>query len=115
MDEEAAPGLEDRVLLLAPTRRDAMAAGELFAREGIALTLCDDVAGICAEIERGAAVAIVPDEAVLKGWWDAFAAKGTVDVPLEKQMWGASFGQVTDPWGVAWMFNIESGEEPGAS
>lgn len=55
------------------------------------------------------------DEATLRGWWDAFAGRGTVDVPLEKQMWGASFGQVTDPWGVAWMFNIESGEEPGAS
>lgn len=55
------------------------------------------------------------DEDALRSWWDAFASKGTVDVPLERQMWGAWFGQVTDPWGVAWMFNIESGEEPGTS
>lgn len=55
------------------------------------------------------------DEEQLRGWWDAFAANGTVDVPLEKQMWDAWFGQVTDAWGVAWMFNIASGQEPGAT
>ena len=55
------------------------------------------------------------DEKQLRAWWDAFSARGAVDVPLEKQMWGAWFGQVTDAWGVAWMFNITSGEEPGAS
>lgn len=54
------------------------------------------------------------DEARLRGWYDAFAAAGTVDVPLAMQMWGAWFGQVTDPFGVAWMFNIASGDEPGA-
>jgi PhnB protein len=52
------------------------------------------------------------DEAALRGWWDAFSGKGTVDVPLDRQVWGAWFGQVTDPWGVAWMFNIESGDQP---
>lgn len=55
------------------------------------------------------------DERTLRSWWDSFSDKGTVDVPLAPQMWGAWFGQVTDPWGVAWMFNIESGEEPPAS
>ncbi|MDF9717294.1 VOC family protein [Nocardioides sp. ChNu-99] len=55
------------------------------------------------------------DEAVLRGWYDAFAAAGTVDVPLEKQVWGDWFGQVTDPFGIAWMFNIASGEEPGGA
>ena len=55
------------------------------------------------------------DEALLRGWWDAFSAGGTVDVPLETQRWGAYFGQVTDQVGVTWMFNIESGEEPGTS
>ena len=52
------------------------------------------------------------DEAEIRGWYDAFAAAGTVDVPLEPQMWGALFGQVTDSFGVAWMFNIASGQEP---
>ncbi|HWE37330.1 MAG TPA: ATP-binding protein [Isosphaeraceae bacterium] len=65
MADESDPGLEERILLLAPTKKDAAAAGRLFASVGIALTLCDDLAGVCAEVRRGAAVAIVPDEAIL--------------------------------------------------
>jgi signal transduction histidine kinase len=65
MAEESASGLEERILLLAPTKRDAAAAGKLFESVGIALTLCDDIAGICSEMQRGAAAAIVPDEAIL--------------------------------------------------
>src|SRR5262245_55604916 len=65
MAEESAWRLEERILLLAPTKRDAAAAGKLFTSVGIALTLCDDIAEVCSEMERGAAVAIVPDEAIL--------------------------------------------------
>jgi len=46
------------------------------------------------------------DEAEMRGYWDKLAAAGTIDVPLEKQMWGDTFGQVTDPFKVAWMINI---------
>ena len=59
------PELEERILLLAPTKRDAAAAVKVFEAVGIALTLCEDIAEVCSEIERGAAVAIVPDEAIL--------------------------------------------------
>ena len=65
MADESAAELEERVLLLAPTKRDAAAAGQIFAAVGIVLTLCNDIAEVCREIERGAAVAIVPDEAIL--------------------------------------------------
>jgi signal transduction histidine kinase len=65
MAEESALGLEERILLLAPTKRDAAAASKLFNSVGIALTLCDDIAELCSEMEQGAAVAIVPDEAIL--------------------------------------------------
>ncbi|MFO0955994.1 MAG: ATP-binding protein [Isosphaeraceae bacterium] len=58
-------GLERRVLLLAPTRRDSKAAVRLFASVGIHLTPCDDLAEVCEQIRRGAAAAIVPDEAIL--------------------------------------------------
>jgi PhnB protein len=27
-------------------------------------------------------------------------------MPLEKQMWGDEFGQLTDRYGIAWMVNI---------
>jgi signal transduction histidine kinase len=65
MAEESASAIEERVLLLAPTRKDAAAAGKLFESVGIALTLCGDITEVCSEMERGAAVAIVPDEAIL--------------------------------------------------
>ncbi|MFL9482841.1 VOC family protein [Chitinophagaceae bacterium LWZ2-11] len=32
---------------------------------------------------------------------------GAVTMPLEKQFWGAWFGQLTDRFGIRWMFNCE--------
>lgn len=41
------------------------------------------------------------------GFYDRFVERGSEVVqPLEKQVWGDLYGEVTDPWGVAWMFNI---------
>lgn len=51
------------------------------------------------------------DEDALRGYWDALSASGTVFVPLEKQMWGDTFGQCADRFGIAWMVNI-LGEQP---
>jgi signal transduction histidine kinase len=65
MADESAAEREGRVLLLAPTKRDAAAAGRIFATVGIVPTPCADIVEVCREIERGAAVAIVPDEAIL--------------------------------------------------
>jgi signal transduction histidine kinase len=65
MADALTAALEERILLLAPTKRDAAAAEKLFEPVGITVTLCNDLNEVCAEIERGAAVAIVPDEAIL--------------------------------------------------
>ncbi len=46
------------------------------------------------------------DDAALRGWWDGLAAGGTVDMPLEQAPWGDHFGQLTDRFGIGWMFNI---------
>jgi len=46
-----------------------------------------------------------PDRAI--GFYDAFVARGShVVTPLEKQVWGDMYGELRDPWGVAWMFNV---------
>ena len=42
----------------------------------------------------------------LAGYFAALGEGGTVTVPLEKQVWGDEFGQLTDRFGVAWMVNI---------
>lgn len=40
-------------------------------------------------------------------FYDRFVERGAqVVMPLQKQVWGDLYGEVTDPWGVAWMFNI---------
>ena len=65
MVEESAVGFEDRVLLLPPTKRDGAAAVRLFEAAGIVLTICESIAHVCLELERGAAVAVVPEEAIL--------------------------------------------------
>ena len=46
------------------------------------------------------------DEQALRGWWQQLSDGGTVNVPLEKQMWGDVFGACTDRFGVDWMVNI---------
>jgi signal transduction histidine kinase len=65
MSEGPVDPLPGKILLLAPTRRDAAAAVEVFEKAGIALTICRDIAGVCSGIEDGADLAIVPDEAIL--------------------------------------------------
>jgi PhnB protein len=46
------------------------------------------------------------DEAELRGYWDKLAEGGSVHLPLERQMWGDVFGQLTDRFGISWMVNI---------
>lgn len=46
------------------------------------------------------------DAGALRGYWEKLADGGSVTLPLEKQMWGDEFGQLTDRHGIAWMVNI---------
>ena len=48
------------------------------------------------------------DEATLTRWFQALAEGGQVDVPLAGQVWGDTFGQVTDRFGMRWLVNIGS-------
>lgn len=47
------------------------------------------------------------DEAQARSIFSQLAEGGNVTMPLEKQFWGALFGQVTDSFGVSWMINCE--------
>lgn len=49
------------------------------------------------------------DAEAIRGYWQRLAADGTVTVPLEKQVWGDEFGQVTDRFGIGWLVNIGGG------
>ncbi|WP_309082415.1 VOC family protein [Zhihengliuella sp.] len=42
----------------------------------------------------------------LEQWWEGLSDGATVNLPLETAPWGDKFGQLTDRFGVSWMFNI---------
>ena len=44
-------------------------------------------------------------EKELQDAFTALARGGNVDTPVRKEFWGAVFGQVTDRFGIHWMFN----------
>lgn len=46
------------------------------------------------------------DDEKLRGYWDKLSEGAQVTMPLEKQMWGDVFGQLTDRFGVSWMVDI---------
>lgn len=46
------------------------------------------------------------DEAELKGYFSKLSAGGKVTQPLEKAIWGDSFGMCTDKFGINWFVNI---------
>lgn len=46
------------------------------------------------------------ENAELTGYFEALSAGGTVDEPLTASPWGATFGMLTDRFGVSWLVNI---------
>lgn len=46
------------------------------------------------------------DDTTLRAWFAGLAEGGEITMPLEVAPWGDAFGQLTDKFGVAWMFNI---------
>lgn len=97
---------------------DGVMHARLVTADGFRIFASDGAPGEPVRRGNDFAVALTadPEDAeTLKRWWDAFSADGTVDVPFEQQMWGDWFGQVTDRFGVAWMFDLAGGQEPGAA
>jgi PhnB protein len=69
---------------------DAMASGDLDDANRIRIAIAGD------------------DLDTLSVSFAALTEGGRVVQPLEKQMWGDTYGEVVDQYGVAWMFNIGS-------
>jgi PhnB protein len=61
------------------------------------------------ELQAGNTVAISlsgDDADVLRSYWQGLSAGGDIEIPLEKQVWGDTFGMCTDRFGLRWMVNI---------
>ena len=46
------------------------------------------------------------NEDELKAYFSKLSADGMIGMPLEKAIWGDTFGMCTDKFGIAWMVNI---------
>jgi PhnB protein len=51
-------------------------------------------------------ISLSGDDDDLRDYWAKLAEGGKVMMPLEKQVWGDEFGQLTDKFGINWMVNI---------
>ena len=86
---------------------DGIMHGQLETDRGFTLMAADTPPGMEHRPGTNIAISLSGDDAdELRGYWEALSADGTVSVPLEKQMWGDTFGMCTDRFGIGWMVNI---------
>ena len=50
------------------------------------------------------------DETQLRTWFDRLKQGGNVTMPLEKAIWGDTFGMLVDRYGINWLVNIAAAE-----
>ena len=50
------------------------------------------------------------NDAELREYWDKLSSDAAIQEPLVQAPWGATFGMLTDKFGVHWMVNIASSE-----
>jgi PhnB protein len=95
-----------------PSEDDQIMHGDLEARNGMRLMGADVPKRM--EFQPGTNVSMSlsgESEPELRGYFDKLAEGGTVMMPLEKAMWGDTFGMLTDRFGVQWLVNI-AGQQP---
>ncbi|MFJ5709195.1 VOC family protein [Streptomyces sp. NPDC093105] len=94
--DQAPPGYEDKIM-----------HGMLETPAGFTLMVSDNPPGMDHTVGNNISISLSgDDDTELRGYWDKLAARGTVSVPLEMQMWGDVFGMCTDEFGITWMVNI---------
>lgn len=90
-----------------PSQDNKIMHAMLEADNGMTLMASDTPC--CMEYKAGTNYSISlsgENEAELKGYFEKLSAGGNVTMPLEKAMWGDTFGMLTDKFGVSWLVNI---------
>jgi PhnB protein len=86
---------------------DKIMHGQLETDSGYTLMGADVPAGMDVTFGNNMTVSLSGDDSdELRGYWEKLIDGGTVNVKLEKQMWGDEFGMCVDKFGVSWMVNI---------
>jgi PhnB protein len=91
--------------------QDNVMHSQLVVSDSVALMGSDVPSTHPGELHNGTVTLSGDDVDLIRGWYEGLAAGGTVDLPFEQAPWGDYFGQVTDRFGVEWMFNAGQGDE----
>jgi PhnB protein len=70
----------------------------------------DDILSLGSGIDAGNAISLMlscESEGEIKACFEALSAGGTVHQALGKQFWGATYGELSDRFGLRWMLNWE--------
>ncbi|MBT2688501.1 VOC family protein [Bacillus sp. ISL-47] len=51
---------------------------------------------------------LIKDQDDLKKYFNKLKAGGTVDMELQETFWSKCYGQLTDKFGITWLFNYDS-------
>ncbi|MBM7772582.1 PhnB protein [Actinokineospora baliensis] len=90
-----------------PDLADKIMHGQLETDQGYTIMAADFPPGMDNDPGNNITLSLSGDDAdLLRGYWDKLTADGTVDTPLEKQMWGDEFGSFSDRFGINWLINI---------
>ncbi|QIP86617.1 VOC family protein [Streptomyces sp. Tu 2975] len=94
-----------------PTDADKIMHGMLETERGFTLMGADTPPGMEHKPGNNFSISLSGEDAgELRGYWEKLSADGTVNVPLEKQMWGDTFGMCVDRFGISWMVNINESQ-----
>lgn len=90
-----------------PAEADKVMHAMLTTDDGLVLMASDAPNGMDPVVGNNVSVSVGgDDEAVLRGWWAALSAGGTVTMPLDQAPWGGLFGMCTDRYGIHWMISV---------
>ena len=79
--------------------------------DGDLLMASDDPTGDGSGVKGAAINMTLTDQDEARRVFDALADGGKVDMPLGETFWSPLFGSCTDRFGVAWMVNVDAGQE----
>lgn len=93
---------------------DGVMHAQLAGDHGVVLMASDTPPGMPHTPGSTISVSLFGDDVeVLRGWWDGLSEGGQVVLALEKQVWGDTFGMLTDRFGISWMVNIAGADTEG--
>jgi PhnB protein len=87
---------------------DQIMHAQLETESGYTLMASDTPPGMPYNAGDTITISLSGDEEVLRTYFEQLADGGKIGTPLEKQMWGDEYGDLTDKFGVSWMVNIGS-------